>query len=38
VSPQDIHWSFGAVGYFPSYTLGAVAAVQVFQVTISLKE
>mmetsp|Transcript_30226 Transcript_30226/g.82674 ORF Transcript_30226/g.82674 Transcript_30226/m.82674 type:complete len:380 (+) Transcript_30226:2-1141(+) len=28
---QDIHWSFGAVGYFPSYTLGAIAAVQIFQ-------
>lgn len=28
---QDIHWSFGAVGYFPSYTLGAVMAVQIFE-------
>merc|ERR1719446_941286 len=28
---QDIHWSFGAVGYFPSYTLGAIAAVQIFE-------
>jgi len=28
---QDIHWSFGAVGYFPSYTLGAIMAVQIFQ-------
>ena len=28
---QDIHWSFGAVGYFPSYTLGAVIAVQLFE-------
>ena len=27
---QDIHWSFGAVGYFPSYTLGAILAVQIF--------
>ena len=27
---QDIHWSFGAVGYFPSYTLGAIMAVQLF--------
>merc|ERR1711871_1741827 len=26
----DIHWSFGAVGYFPSYTLGAIMAVQIF--------
>ena len=28
---QDIHWSFGAVGYFPSYTLGAIMAVQIFE-------
>lgn len=21
---QDIHWSIGALGYFPSYTLGAM--------------
>lgn len=28
---QDIHWSFGAVGYFPSYTLGAIAAAQIFE-------
>merc|ERR1712127_390708 len=27
---QDIHWSFGAVGYFPSYTLGAIMSVQIF--------
>jgi Zn-dependent M32 family carboxypeptidase len=27
---QDIHWSFGAVGYFPSYTLGAIMATQIF--------
>jgi len=27
---QDIHWSFGAVGYFPSYTLGAIMAVQIY--------
>jgi len=25
---QDIHWYEGAVGYFPSYTLGAMAAAQ----------
>ncbi|CAM9851048.1 unnamed protein product [Ectocarpus sp. 12 AP-2014] len=25
---QDIHWSVGAFGYFPSYTLGAVMACQ----------
>lgn len=25
---QDIHWMDGAVGYFPTYTLGALAAAQ----------
>ncbi len=25
---QDIHWTDGAVGYFPSYTLGAMSAAQ----------
>ncbi len=25
---QDVHWSSGAVGYFPSYTLGALTAAQ----------
>ncbi|TAN52936.1 MAG: carboxypeptidase M32 [Rhodospirillales bacterium] len=28
---QDIHWYDGAIGYFPSYTLGALAAAQLFQ-------
>jgi carboxypeptidase Taq len=27
---QDIHWYDGAFGYFPSYTLGAMAAAQMF--------
>ena len=27
---QDIHWFDGAFGYFPSYTLGALAAAQLF--------
>ena len=27
---QDIHWSMGAFGYFPSYTLGALYAAQFF--------
>jgi carboxypeptidase Taq len=27
---QDIHWPGGAWGYFPSYTLGAIAAAQLF--------
>jgi carboxypeptidase Taq len=28
---QDIHWYDGGVGYFPSYTLGAMAAAQLMQ-------
>ncbi|MDJ0685202.1 MAG: carboxypeptidase M32 [Alphaproteobacteria bacterium] len=28
---QDIHWYDGAIGYFPTYTLGAMAAAQLFQ-------
>lgn len=27
---QDVHWSGGAIGYFGSYTLGAMMAVQFF--------
>ena len=27
---QDIHWPCGAIGYFPSYTLGAMYAAQEF--------
>ncbi|MBX6323852.1 MAG: carboxypeptidase M32, partial [Rhodospirillaceae bacterium] len=28
---QDIHWFDGAWGYFPTYTLGAIAAAQLFE-------
>jgi carboxypeptidase Taq len=28
---QDIHWPSGAIGYFPTYTMGALAAAQIFQ-------
>ena len=28
---QDIHWYDGAWGYFPTYTLGAMTAAQVFE-------
>lgn len=28
---QDIHWSLGAFGYFPSYSLGNLYAAQLFQ-------
>ena len=27
---QDIHWSMGALGYFPTYTIGNLAAAQLF--------
>jgi carboxypeptidase Taq len=27
---QDIHWSIGAIGYFPTYTLGTLNAAQLF--------
>ncbi len=27
---QDIHWPDGAFGYFPTYTLGALTAAQLF--------
>lgn len=28
---QDIHWYDGAFGYFPTYTMGALAAAQLFE-------
>ncbi|HEY4832266.1 MAG TPA: carboxypeptidase M32 [Waddliaceae bacterium] len=28
---QDVHWSFGAFGYFPTYTLGNMYAAHLFQ-------
>lgn len=28
---QDIHWSSGSIGYFPTYTLGNVISVQLFE-------
>ncbi|KAF9277627.1 hypothetical protein BGZ68_009162 [Mortierella alpina] len=27
---QDTHWAFGLIGYFPTYTLGSIYAVQIF--------
>jgi carboxypeptidase Taq len=27
---QDVHWSMGAIGYFPTYTLGNLYAAQFF--------
>ena len=28
---QDIHWAFGGLGYFPTYTLGNLYAAQFFE-------
>ena len=28
---QDVHWSAGLFGYFPTYTLGAMFACQIYQ-------
>lgn len=28
---QDVHWGVGAIGYFPSYTLGAMTAAQLYE-------
>ena len=28
---QDVHWSLGAIGYFPTYTLGNLYAVQFYE-------
>ena len=27
---QDVHWSDGSIGYFPSYTIGNLASAQIF--------
>ncbi|KAG0051886.1 hypothetical protein BGZ83_003213 [Gryganskiella cystojenkinii] len=27
---QDTHWAFGLIGYFPTYTLGSIYAVQIY--------
>ncbi|KAA5604980.1 carboxypeptidase M32 [Roseospira marina] len=32
---QDIHWYDGAIGYFPTYTLGAMTAAQLFQAAVT---
>ena len=31
---QDIHWTDGTFGYFPSYTMGAVNSAQLFQALV----
>ena len=28
---QDVHWSMGAIGYFPTYTLGNLYAAQIYE-------
>jgi carboxypeptidase Taq len=28
---QDIHWSHGSIGYFPTYTIGNLAAAQIWE-------
>jgi len=35
---QDIHWSMGGIGYFPTYTLGNINAAQLFHAAISNPE
>lgn len=31
---QDIHWASGSIGYFPTYTLGNVISVQLFEAAL----
>jgi carboxypeptidase Taq len=31
---QDVHWASGAFGYFPTYTLGAMTAAQVYAAAV----
>jgi carboxypeptidase Taq len=32
---QDVHWSSGMMGYFPTYTLGNILSVQLFDTAVS---
>ncbi len=32
---QDVHWMGGSFGYFPTYTLGAIAAAQLFEAAMA---
>lgn len=32
---QDVHWPTGSFGYFPSYTIGAIAAAQLFAAAVA---
>jgi len=31
---QDVHWSFGLIGYFPTYSLGNINAAQLHQAAL----
>ncbi len=35
---QDIHWSMGGIGYFPTYTLGNLNAAQLFAAANAIPE
>lgn len=35
---QDIHWSMGGIGYFPTYTLGNINAAQLFSAANAVSE
>lgn len=31
---QDVHWSAGLFGYFPTYSLGAMYAAQIYKAVL----
>jgi carboxypeptidase Taq len=31
---QDVHWSMGAIGYFPTYTIGSLYAAQLWEAAV----
>ena len=35
---QDIHWSMGGIGYFPTYTLGNINAAQLFHAATTIPD
>lgn len=35
---QDVHWSHGSIGYFPTYTLGSLYAAQIYEACLSQTE
>jgi carboxypeptidase Taq len=34
---QDVHWAFGAFGYFPTYTVGNVLAAQLYETAVAAR-